>query len=302
MLTEGQIMAGNQNGRHRDLKGNALLAVVAVALCCVIIVAAVLLYRKIPAQAAGVSGTVQQSSSSSAGGISSAPPQSQPPSSSQTAPSSSGSASSSASGVSSASPVKLSAFDAATFKGALFIGDSFAEGVGLYYGVSVTDIIGKTSMTSYSALNNSYAIGGRTQTVTAAAAATGPDSIYIELGSNDVTMGRTPEKFTGYYGGLVDSLKSGCKGAKIYVQSVFPVSAAYEAKTGVTNAKIDAYNEALRAMCAQKGVTYLDVASALKGPDGKLQPDLSYDGLHMKKSGYSLWLSYLAGCIGGNLR
>lgn len=293
-------MGGKQNGKHRGMKGNVLLVITAVVLCGAVIIAAILLYRKIPAQTAGVAVSGQSSSGQ---------PQSQAPSSSQPAPSSSNPASvssappasssapqtSSATGSSSA-PVKLASFNADTFKDALFIGDSFAEGVGIYYGVSVKNIIGKTSMTSYSALKRGYTIGGKTQTVTAAAAASGAHAVYIEIGSNDVTMGRSPEKFAGYYGELIDGLKSGCKGAKIYVQSVFPVSAAYEAKTSVSNAKIDAYNTALSALCAQKGVTYLDAASALKGVDGALQSNLTTDGLHMKKSGYNLWLSYLAGC------
>ena len=285
-------MGDNQNGNHRGLKGNATLSVFAVILGCAVIVAAVLLYQKMPAVSVIGSGIVPQSSSN-AGTSSTLPTQSQAPSSS--APSG---ASSSAPGTSSAT-VKLSSYNAATFKGALFIGDSFAQGLGIYDSAYVTDIIGKTTMTSYSAISRKYTVGGKQQTVAVAASTSGASSIYIELGSNDVTMGRSAAKFSTYYGELLDSLKSSCGSAKLYVQSVFPVTAAYEAKTGVTNAKIDAYNAALRTLCTEKSATFLDAASALKGTDGALQADLTADGIHIKKKGYSLWLSYLAGSIAG---
>ena len=47
-------------------------------------------------------------------------------------------------------------------------------------------------------------------------------------------------------------------------------------------------------MCARKGCWYLDVYSALAGPDGYLPADVAADDhIHFEKTGYRIWTDYL---------
>lgn len=46
-------------------------------------------------------------------------------------------------------------------------------------------------------------------------------------------------------------------------------------------------------VCKDQNVVYLDVASALAGPDGALPANASTDGVHCNKEYCEVWLNYL---------
>jgi lysophospholipase L1-like esterase len=119
-----------------------------------------------------------------------------------------------------------------------------------------------------------------------------PAKVYVLLGANDISW-MSQSTFITNYGKLIDALKAGTPGAKYYIQSIFPVTAAYEESTGITNDKIDAFNTALAALCAQKAVSYVDAGAALKGADGKLTPAEASGGYNIKSSSYKTWFDYL---------
>jgi cytoskeletal protein RodZ len=276
-------MSGYKRGRPRGIKGNLALTVVTVVFACGVIVSAVLLFKRFPAAVtAGTSSSKTDSSSVSAS--------SQITSSSQSTASSQDTTSSQ---YSSSEPVNPD-----YFKDAVFVGDSLTEGLSLYGEMDKATVIGETGMSAYTSVAHKFSINGKSQSVADATAAMNPGEIYILLGSNDVAEGYSASKFTQYYGELISALQNKCPDAKIYVQSVFPVTSKYEAKKQlygiyVTNDKIDQYNTALKTMCAGDGAIYLDVASVLKGPDGKLPLVASDDGMHLRKAYYNKWFVYL---------
>ena len=56
----------------------------------------------------------------------------------------------------------------------------------------------------------------------------------------------------------------------------------------------EAFNEALQAMCEEDGYTFVDCTFLIEGKDGIYEPD----GIHVIKSYYPAWLSYLADTAG----
>ena len=79
---------------------------------------------------------------------------------------------------------------------------------------------------------------------------------------------------------------------KFYVQSVFPVNDSfkkYAAKHGRHDADIVAVNKGLQALCAEKGIVYIDLWTLLADKNGKLRADLTNDGLHLMGEGYIVW-------------
>lgn len=252
--------------KHEKLKGNTLLCIFSVILGCAVIAGTAALFKMTPAAAVSAGPAVKTSS------IAPAKPK----------------AKKAAKKAASSAPAVID------LGSTLFIGDTFTDGLSLYGGVAKDNIISESNLYAYAAANREYEINGKKQEIADAAAEKSPASICILLGTNDLSRGYTAPKFVRYYGLFIDALKKSCPSAKIYVQSVLPVTADYKStKTGITNEKIGKYNDALKKMCTDKGVTYLNIASAVAGSDGVLPSDASSDGLHITKAYYEKWVSFL---------
>ena len=99
----------------------------------------------------------------------------------------------------------------------------------------------------------------------------------------------------GYYAQLIDSIEKQHPDALLYVQSIFPVTAQKAlGENGIySNERIDSYNTALMELCQKRGLPYLNVAEALRGPDGALPAEASGDGIHIIPDYYRRWFDYL---------
>jgi lysophospholipase L1-like esterase len=162
-------------------------------------------------------------------------------------------------------------------------------------------IVGGIGVSCYRALNDhKVSINGKKSDVgymPERVAAANPKKIYMMFGVNDLCWGEqmSEKKFIGYYTKLVDLLKKDCPNAKIYIQSIMPITAEMENKkqTPFDNNKVDAFNSGLKTLSEQKGAKFLDVASIVRGADGKLPKGVSDDGIHLKYAKYKLWVNYL---------
>lgn len=188
------------------------------------------------------------------------------------------------------------------FSGAVFMGDSITEDMTNYDVTDGAHIVSSVGASAYRAYtNHQVAINGDpkdTGWLPQRAASFNPKRIYIMFGGNDLCWGNqmTAKMFVKNYGGIVDYLKQNCRSSKIYVQSILPISSSAENSKDwpFDNSKIDQFNAALREMCAQKNVKYLDVASVFKNAQGKLSSEASDDGVHLKSKEYTKWFAYLA--------
>jgi len=178
---------------------------------------------------------------------------------------------------------------------AVFIGDSLTSGIKEYSITKNAGVFSTNGMSTAQVMNTKVTLNSVNMPLTDALATIKPAKVYILLGSNDVVWMKQAPYITNY-GNLIDAVIKSLPNATIYIQSIFPVTAAYEKeniKDNLNNEKINIYNQALLNLCSNKNVKYLDVASVLKGSDGKLPDSAGSDGFNIKRSTYVTWFNFL---------
>ena len=113
-----------------------------------------------------------------------------------------------------------------------------------------------------------------------------PAAIFIKIGTNDLTRG--PERDVSYqqYRKIVTNIQKASPGTDIYVQSLLPRAVDFRDE-------VEAYNQEIRAISNDLGVTYIDLYPAFLDADGSLRDELTYDEIHLTGEGYQLWQSLL---------
>lgn len=188
------------------------------------------------------------------------------------------------------------AVDDSYFDDAMFVGDSITTGISIYGVMSNATVVAATSLNPSSILSKAAIrdSNGNLHTVLETMSAYQPGKIYVLLGANGVGwIGE--EDFIAYYRELIQKIKAQHPQAIIYVQSIFPVTRQKSSgESGIySNEKIDSYNEAIMKMSQEEEVYYLNVAEALRGPDGALPEEASTDGIHITPQYYQKWFDYL---------
>ena len=140
-----------------------------------------------------------------------------------------------------------------------------------------------------------YPEDGTAISIAEAAARKKPGYIVITVGLENGVAYCSEEKFTEYYGRLIDTIRDAVPNTKIILQSVFPISNDAEKQlSGITNRKIDAANGYIERLAEEKGVRYLHTAEILKNKSGALDEKYdSGDGITLNEAGYAAMLGYL---------
>jgi lysophospholipase L1-like esterase len=283
----------NTDKKNNFLRGNYILPIVAGILAVAALAAAVkLIWFNKPTTISSTTSSSQASSGDNSIYATSTT-LSQTTSSKTTATTSANSAKP---GSSLATPINQSSLDnAAYFQDAVFVGDSITQGIAQYKIYKGPQIITDNALSAYSAFNKTITVNGAKVLVSDAVATLKPKKIFVLMGINDIIWTTSSKTFTNSYAKLIEQLKIKCPNATIYVQSVFPVTSNEEGrKPTLANGNIDTFNTALQAMCTTEAVKYLDVASIIKGSDGKLSTDDSTDGINIKPSIYYKWLNFIS--------
>lgn len=129
---------------------------------------------------------------------------------------------------------------------------------------------GISGNTSAEILNNlDYVLGGK------------PAKIFLMIGIND---GADPEIVVPAIRKSIELTQKESPATEIYIQSILP----YGGRINVLTT-----NNLLKKLCAEKGVTYVDVYARLGGTDTNLSLSSadSNDGLHLLGSGYRKWVT-----------
>lgn len=190
------------------------------------------------------------------------------------------------------------------FANTLFIGDSVSQGWVVYDNPikDISTFCAYKSSGPDSVVNNSqFPLPDGTRVpiqdnIAQQLAAKQPEHIYILFGANSLKS-LTTENFIVYYGKMLDWLKTVCRpDAQIYIQSITPVTAAYEASDArYSQSNLYAVNNALAQMAYERGMYFVDLTEVLAGDDGYLRPEYAAaDGIHLQGAGYRAWLDYLA--------
>lgn len=180
------------------------------------------------------------------------------------------------------------------FDDACFIGDSRTQGLKLYSAPKNATFYAEKGMT-VAGFFNKKAFNNKTMTAEQALKKNKNKfgKVYIMLGLNELAW-PSVDTFIQRYGDVVDSVKSSQPGAKVFVQSILPVSAKKSAShQSFNNPRIKKYNELTYQMCRKKKVIYLNVAEAVQDKDGNLPAEATTDGIHMNKEYCDKWMYYI---------
>ena len=178
------------------------------------------------------------------------------------------------------------------FSDAVFIGDSRTEGLIMQTGIDTTAYVHKGLNVSTAYTDNVINLNGKYVSAMNALENTDYKKVYLMFGINE-TGWESEEIFISDYRKIIDDIKKDNPDAKIYIQSVIPVSSKVSSTSSyVKNDKISHYNELLKTLALQENVEYVDVASAVS-VDGVLPDDAAVDGIHLNQTYCKKWLKYL---------
>jgi lysophospholipase L1-like esterase len=175
---------------------------------------------------------------------------------------------------------------------AAFLGDSITEGMTIH-NPSNAVIVSATSMSTYGvAAKPIDKFDG--MTLLDKLNSLGSRKIYVMLGANEIG-GSNLDVFITRYGDIIDSIKENNPKAAIYVQSITPVTKAYELEGHLLNTKcINEANQLIEKMAHEKKIFFADVHSALVDEEGYLPDNASpKDGVHFGGTYFRKWIDFL---------
>jgi lysophospholipase L1-like esterase len=120
-----------------------------------------------------------------------------------------------------------------------------------------------------------------------------PAKVFLMIGTNDVEFGRIPPAgIVANIDAMIGELQKGVPGAKIYVESLLPREAKWDDK-------VRAVNALLKPAVETRGAVYIDLYP-LFAKDGRLDPHLTADDIHLAGEGYARWRDTIRPYIGNN--
>lgn len=181
-----------------------------------------------------------------------------------------------------------------TFTDSVFLGDQLTCGIGTYNVVKTKGVFSVNMVNMRYNLNGTdIHINNQTTPLPEAIAQLCPSRIYVMLGI-DYISSFSKSVYIQKYSNIISQVQNKSPNAKIYIQSLLPVTDTFESSHRISNTKIDDYNRELNAYCNANGYRYVDVASVFKLSNGKMSSNDAPDGINLTSSAYSKWLDYLA--------
>ncbi len=122
-----------------------------------------------------------------------------------------------------------------------------------------------------------------------------PRKLFLMIGINDLGAGETPEFVLSNIRKIVERFETESPRTKLYIQSLLPVNDQIGRKDRhqSKSREVVAVNEGLKELCAEKGLTYIDLHTAFKDDEGRLRHEYTNDGLHLLGAGYKVWQEIL---------
>jgi len=128
-----------------------------------------------------------------------------------------------------------------------------------------------------------------------------PAKIFLMIGTNDLCYGRSIPRITAYYDRILERFHEELPDTQVYIQNVLPFNDTMFPSRGLRkNSEIANLNKEIVRLATEYGYPYIDVASALAGPDGRLPAKYTSDGLHLSDAGYLVWREQIRDLVDEN--
>lgn len=139
--------------------------------------------------------------------------------------------------------------------------------------------------------DNTFGVLARLDEVTSSK----PDKIFLMIGINDIAKGTPDSVIITNHKKIYHRIGAASPKTKLYVQSILPTNADFTEFKRHQNKDehIRFINEALKKICTEQGLIYVDLYSRFLGTDGKMDKRYTNDGLHINGYGYMLWKKIL---------
>lgn len=127
-----------------------------------------------------------------------------------------------------------------------------------------------------------------------------PSKVFAMIGVNDLHADGDYEELLRNYKAIIDRIKNESPETEIYVHSILPYyPEKYELAntTKMSNELIETTNIELKKLSEEKGTNFIDLFSSLASDSKELNPDYTYDGLHLNGEAYMIWKNELEGYL-----
>ncbi|MEO5591355.1 MAG: family 20 glycosylhydrolase [Chitinophagaceae bacterium] len=118
-----------------------------------------------------------------------------------------------------------------------------------------------------------------------------PSKVFLLIGINDLARNTVPDSALKNIFLAADYITQQSPSTQLYVQSVLPVTDVYRKFGEHTNkgAHIKWLNKQLQHDAGSHHYTFIDLYTSFSDTEGKLNADLTNDGVHLNGAGYLLW-------------
>ncbi|MFD1613561.1 GDSL-type esterase/lipase family protein [Gelatiniphilus marinus] len=119
-----------------------------------------------------------------------------------------------------------------------------------------------------------------------------PKKVFLLIGTNDLARGKSIAYVLEHTAKIISQIKSQSEGTKIYLQSILPINPNVGKKfSGHKNnhQKIIETNKELKKMAKKLDVKFINLHKKMRNAKKHIQPNYTYDGLHLSDEGYKKW-------------
>ncbi len=181
------------------------------------------------------------------------------------------------------------------FNDALVIGDSRAVGIQLYSGWDNMTYYVESGMTVYNMFTRRITLADGTETTIDEALQQNTfGKIYLEIGINEMGTG-TVDSFMEAYENAVQHLRELQPEADIFLCGIMYVrQSKSESDPIFNNPGIRERNERIAALADRNSIFYLDINEVTSDETGNLNPEYTWDEVHLLGRYNVLWTEYLS--------
>lgn len=121
-----------------------------------------------------------------------------------------------------------------------------------------------------------------------------PKKVFILIGCNDIARNFPDSVILRNYERITQRIKQGSPRTTIYWQTILPTNSSFnKLKNHYQPERISRMNTQLKALAGREKVHFIDLYSHFTDAQGQLQARLTWDGVHLTKEGYDLWVEVL---------
>ena len=112
-----------------------------------------------------------------------------------------------------------------------------------------------------------------------------PQKIFLMIGINDLGRKRSVNQILIDYDKLINEIIEKAPDTELYIQSVLPT----DNRENLQNTDVININKGLVELTKKYDLTYINLFDLFKTTENKLNPEMTFDGLHVNGQGYLIW-------------